>query len=269
MTISGTPSCPRLEFYATSYAVEQTLQQGSCVAVPPQTIFIAQLIAVSGNSDVSISDIETRVPSGAMTSNLTQIRNTSGYYMNVTWAPVASQENQTHILCFTAVRSNGLTIDESCITLLPGHFPPSPVQSTATPNQQLVYPSNTTWHIMFDRNIQRPSRTAYITFHEFNSELEVYRIDVSQSQEVAFEQSNGISITPNFGFAEQTRFSIRFDRAIVQGLELCGPESEPLLDKYYWTFETRDVTPPEVDFLQNPTLSNKKTSPSHGEPMRM
>ena len=264
MTILGTPSCPRLEFYATSYAVEQTLQQGSCVAVPPQTIFTAQLIAVSGNSDVSISDIENRVPSGAMISNLTQIQNTSSYYINVTWAPVASQENQTHILCFTAVRSNGLTIDESCITLLPGHFPPSPVQSTATPNQQLVYPSNTTWRIMFDRNIQRPSRTAYITFHEFNSELEVYRIDVSQSQEVAFEQSNRISITPNFGFAEQTRFSIRFDRAIVQGLELCGPESEPLLDKYYWTFETRDVTPPEVDFLQNPILSNENISISWG-----
>ena len=259
IAISGTPSCPRLELYTTSYTVEQTLQQGSCVAVPPQTTFTTQLIAVSGSSDVSIVDIETSLPSGATVGNLTQIPYSNSYYVNVTWAPQASQQNQTHMLCFSAVRSNGLTIDEFCISLLPGYFPPSPIRATATPNQQLVYPSNTTWHIIFDRSIQRPSRMSYITFHEFSSEQEVYRIDVSQSQEVAFE-SNGISITPNFRFTEQTQFNIKFDRAIVRGLELCGPESEPLVDKNYWTFETRDITPPEVEFLQNPAVSNENIS---------
>ena len=263
-TISGTPSCPSLEFYTTSYAVEETLQQGSCVAIPPQTTFTTQLIAVSGSLDVTIVDIETTLPSGAVIGNLTQIPYSNSYYINVTWVPQASQENQTHMLCFSAVRSNGLTIDESCITLLPGYLPPSPLRATATPNQELVYPSNTTWRIVFNRNIRRPSRTSYITFHEFNSEQEVYRIDVSQSQEVAFEQSNGISLTPNFRFPEQTRFSIKFDRAIVQGLELCGSESEPLVDKNYWTFETRDITPPEVDFIQNPAVSNENIFISWG-----
>ena len=256
---SGTVSCPRLEFYTTSY-IDQTLRHESCVAIPPRTTFATQLIAVSGSSDVSIVDIETILPFGAITGNLTQIPYSNSYYINITWTPQANQQNQTHTLCFSALRSNGLTIDESCISLLPGYFPPTPVRATATLNQQLVYPSNTTWRITFNQNIQRPSRNSYITFHEFNSEQEVYRIDASQSQEVAFEQSNGISITPNFRFNEQTLFSITFDQGIVQGLDLCGPENEPLIDKNYWTFETRDVTPPEIVFLQNPAVSNANIS---------
>ena len=227
------------------------------MAIPPRATFAVQLIAFSGRLDFSIVDIETSLPSNAMVGNLTQVPDSDSYYVNVTWTPEASQENQTHTLCFSAVSSNGLMVNESCINLLPGYYLPSPVQATATPNQQLVYPSNATWHIMFNRTIRRPSKASYITFHEFNSEQEVYRIDVSQSQEVAFDQSNGISITPNFTFEEQTRFSIMFDRAVVQGLELCGPESEPLVDKNYWTFETRDITPPEVYFLQIPAVSNE------------
>ena len=76
-TAAGTPSYPHLEFYATSpklnFNVEQSLQQGSCVAIPPQTTFAGQLIAVSGSLDVSIVDIETSLPSNAMVGSLTQI----------------------------------------------------------------------------------------------------------------------------------------------------------------------------------------------------
>ena len=134
-------SCPRPEFYTTVY-IDQTLPHSSCVAIPTQTSFTSQLIAYSGSADVSIINIETTLPVGAIAGNITQMPNTSGYYVNVTWDPQLSQHNQTHMLCFSALRSNGLTIDESCINLVPGYSPPAPVR--AMPNAELVYPSNTT-----------------------------------------------------------------------------------------------------------------------------
>ena len=255
----GMISCPRLEFYTTAN-IEQTLPHGSCFAIPPQTSFTSQLIAYSGSSNVSIMDIETTLPSGAVARDIAQIPHTNGYYVNVTWTPQMSQYNQTHMLCFTAVRSNGLTIDESCVSLVPGFSPPIPVQ--VRPNRQLVYPSNTTWYVEFDRNIYRPLEPSYITFHEYNTQEEVYRIDVSQLQEATFETSHRLSVTPNFRFTEQMQFSIKFDRGIVQGQDLCGLESEPLVDGNYWTFETRDVTPPEISFVLNPAVSNENISAS-------
>ena len=131
-----------------------------------------------------------------------------------------------------------------------------PVQESATPNQHLVHPSNTTWYIRFDMDIKQPSVVAYITFHDLDTEEVVYRIDSSQSQEVVFEGSDGISISPSHAFEEKKRFYINLEGSVVQGLEGCGPRNEPVEDKNFWTFETMDVTPPTITFLENPQVSN-------------
>ena len=248
-------SCPRLEFYLSPYS-SQAVQPGSCVAVRPQRRFEIQLIAISGTSTVSIAHIQSNTPVGATVGNLTRISNSNSYYVNITWTPQANQWNQTHMLCFSAVRSNLLPIDESCIDLLPGYNPPAPIRTTAMPNQQLVYPSNTTWRITFDSNVQRPSLSAHITFHEYAMQLEVYRIDVSESHEVAFAPANGITMRPDFTFTEQTQFYIKFDRGIVNAVDLCRPGNEAVTDKNFWTFETRDITPPTTNFIENPSISN-------------
>ena len=109
---------------------------------------------------------------------------------------------------------------------------------------------------MFDSNVQRPSISAYITFREYTTQQVVYRIDVSGSQEVVFVPSNGIAIRPNFTFTEQAQFYIQFDGGIVNSLDFCGPRNEPVIDKNFWTFETRDTTPPTITFLENPSLTN-------------
>ena len=189
--------------------------------------------------------------------NLTHILNSDSYYVNVTWTPQASQFNQIHMLCLSAVRSNGLPIEQSCINLLPGYLPPTPIRSTAMPNQQLVYPSNTTWQVMFDSNVQRPSVNAYITFHEYTTDLDIYKIDASESQEVVFgPAANEIAIRPNFTFAEQIHFFITLDIGVVNGLDYCGPGNEPITDKNFWTFETRDTTPPIITFLESASITN-------------
>ena len=241
--------------------IHPTLPHGSCVAIPPGTTFRTQLIADSGSSDTSIVEIQTLPPLGTIVGQLTRISNSNNYYVrNITWTPSINQQNQTHLFCFTAVKSDRLSSDQTCINLLPGYFPPAPIPSTAMPNHQLVHPSNTTWHIRFDNDIERPSLMAYITFHEYNSEEEVHRIDASRSPEVTYIHPDVLSITPNFIFFEKMHFYITFERGVIQGLERCGPENEPVVDKNFWTFETMDITPPTIIFLLNTAVTNTNVS---------
>ena len=50
----------------------------------------------------------------------------------------------------------------------------------------LVHPCDATWNVNFDRDVDRPSATAFITFHEFDTDVVVHRIDTSSSSEVVF-----------------------------------------------------------------------------------
>ncbi len=234
------------------------IEHGSCVAIPPGTPFETQLVANSSSSDTTIVEIQTVPPLGTIVGPLTPVSN-STFYVNVTWTPDISQQNRTHLFCFIAVRSDSIPSDQICIDLLPGYYPPAPVQGTAMPNQEMVHPFNTTWRIRFDTDIRRPSVIAFITFHEYSSEEEVYRLDASTSTEVTYEYPNVLSFAPNFAFAEEKKFYITFDREIVQGLEHCGAGNEPLVDKDFWTFETIDTTP-TITLLENAIIDNANVS---------
>ena len=236
--------------------ITPTIQHGTCVAIPPGITFVTQLTASSGGSDIVIAEIQTTSPLGTSKGEVQHINGSTTYYVNITWTPEEDQQNQTHLFCYTAVDSDGIASAQTCIQLLPGYFPPKPIQETATHNQQLVHPSNTTWHVRFDSSIQRSSVVSFITFHDFNTEEEVYRIDASQSQEVVFELSNKISISPNHVFEEKKVFYINLDRSVVQGLQGCGPGNEPVENKNFWTFKTTDVTAPMITFLENPPVTN-------------
>ena len=105
-------------------------------------------------------------------------------------------------------------------------------------------------------DIKRPSTAAFITFHEYDSEHEVHRINASLSQELKFEELKVLSITPSYQFEEKSKFYTNFERGVVQGLQECGPGSEAIEGKEFWTFVTMDVTPPSIMFLERPSVSN-------------
>ena len=253
--VPSTESCSRSPEF-----IQPTLGQGSCIAIPPGAMFETQIIAVSGGFGVSITEIQTVSPLGTRKGELQYIAESIAYSINITWTPTVDQYNQTHLLCFTAINSVGLASEQICIQLLSGYLPPMPIQVSATSDHHLVHPSNTTWHIRFDRGIQRPSKSSFITFHEFTTEVVVYKIDVSLSQEVKYTNSNIMVVVPHYSFPEKQTFYVNFDRKIVQGLLGCGPGNEPVTDKFFWRFETMDVTPPIISFLKNPSVSNVNVS---------
>ena len=233
--------------------IEPTLPSGLCLAVPPGETFSTRLIATSHSDTVSIAEIQTVSPRGTTRGELQQIQGTNNYYVNITWTPTADQQNETHLFCFTAVNSEGLASEQSCLEFLAGHYPPVPYPFFSKPK---VNPSNVLLHVRFNKNIQRPLKTAFITFHEFASEEEVYKIDVSISQEVVFNSSTEITILPNYLFMERNSYYLNFDRGIVQGTEGCGPVNEPVVNKTFWSFEVLDITPPVITVVENPTISN-------------
>ena len=240
--------------------IQPTIDQGSCIAIPSGATFETQLIAVSGGTSVSIVEIQTVSPLGTRKGELQHIPESNAYYVNITWTPTVDQYNEIHLFCFTAVNSVGLASEQICVQFLSGYLPPMPIQVSTTPDRQLVHPSNTTWHVSFDRGIKRPSRSSFITFHEFTSEVIVYKIDVSLSQEIKYIDPNIMTVTPSYSFPEKSVFYVTLDRRIVQGLLECGPENEPVADKNFWTFKTMDVTPPVITFLENPSISNSNIS---------
>ena len=237
--------------------IDPTLPQGSCVSVIAGETFTTQLIATSHRSLISIVEIQTISPIGTNKGTLQHIQGTYTYYVNITWTPTSSQLDQVHPFCYTAINSIGAASEQTCIQLLAGYLPPAPYPGPATPNHQMVYAFNATFHINFDKDIQRSSKTAFIIFYEFTSEVEVYRIDAFSSTEVTFSNPTEITVKPNFVFMENTIYYILFNEGIVQGTEGCGLKNDAVVNKTFWNFEVIDLTPPTITFIENPKENNK------------
>ena len=154
---TSTDSCSRQPQF-----IPPTLLGGTCVVIPSGATFTTQIIASSGGQSVSITEFQTTSPLGLRRSEIQQVSGTNNYFINITWTPQPDQENQTHLFCYTAINSGGQASEQTCIQLLAGFNPPTPVPDSALPNQALVHPFNTTWNLSFDQPIQRPSLAAFI-----------------------------------------------------------------------------------------------------------
>ena len=213
---------------------------GTCINIPPRTQFTYQLIATSGCSSVAITYIQIIAPIGTTENGPWHIFGTYNYYTNVAWTPTASQQNDTHFLCFMAINSENSASEQSCIKLAAGYHPPTPLIESATPNHQLVYPSNFTLQITFDGRIQRPLSSAFIEFYK-SWEL-VYQINASLSLEVTFNGPN-LTIVPNYVFTEGNIYYINFDRGIVESVKGCHLGNDPIYSQTFWTFEVINLIP--------------------------
>ena len=227
--------------------IPPTPEDGSCVAIPPGGTFHTMLVAMSGSASDTITDIETVSPAGMEKSYLFQKELSNVFYVNITWTPTTAQENAVHSFCYTATISAGLSTSQICIELMPGHRAPAPIPDTAVPNMGLVHPCDiaVTWNINFDRDVQRPSSPAFITFYESDTDVVVHKIDTSSSSEVVFEHGSMIVLTPYYIFEQNREFYINFDRGAVIGVEGCGPGNEPVTDRQFWTFNTLNKTSPK------------------------
>ena len=220
--------------------IPPTPEDDSCVAIPPGGTFHTLLVAVSGIENDTITEIQTVSPAGLQKSDLFHDEDSNAFYVTITWTPTTEQENATHLFCYTATNSAGLSSSQVCIDLLPGYNAPAPIPDTAAPKMVLVHSADATWRVNFDRDIERPSTTAYITFHEFDTDVVVHRIDTSSFSEVVFANGSMLVMIPDHVFEENREFYINLDGGAVIDVEGCGLGNEPVTQ--FWTF---NVTPYE------------------------
>ena len=235
--------------------IDPTLPQRSCVSVSAGETFTTQLTATSHSSTVSIAEIQTISPIGTNRGTLQDIQGTNNFYVDISWSPTTSQLNQVHIFCYTALNSVGAASVQICIDLAAGFNSPTPYPGLPMPNLNIDV-SNVTFQINFDESIQRPSSTVFMIFYEFQSDIEVYRIDTSSSSEVLFSHPMQITVKPNYMFADKTIYYILFDEGIVQRSVGCGLKNEEVTNKTFWVFEVIDTTLPVITFKDNPAESN-------------
>ena len=183
------------------------------------------------------------------------------YYVNMSWTPNDEQQNQTHLFCYIAVNSNGSASIQTCVKLHagPGISPqaPQPVNTSLSPNKEVVHPFKTTWSINFDKVIHQPSSPAKINFIRKDTDKTVYMIDASVSDEVTFDSCK-LLIIPSYSFEEKHEFYIKFEQDVVESFEGCQfAGNAAIMDKNFWTFVTLDVTPViYAEFTIQPSVSN-------------
>ena len=219
-----------------------TLMQGVCIAFASNDTFTTQILADSHTSDTSISEIVTVSPSGTIKGDLNQITDSNLYYVNISWTPSIAQQGQTHVLCYIAINSDGLSSEQICIKLSVGILPPEPNATSLSPasNSLVDATANATWSIQFNKDIQRPSVSSFIKFHNATNDEVVHKIDTSSSSEVNFE-SDELIISPNFALPEKQFFYITFEGGVVNSLEGCEPGNNPITEKTFWEFETPET----------------------------
>ena len=200
------------------------------------------LVAVSGNENDTISEIQTVSPAGLQKSDLFHDEDSNVFYVNITWTPTTELENDIHLFCFTATNSAGLSTNQICIELLPGYTAPAPIPDTTAPNMALVHSSDVIWRVNFDKAIERPSASAFITFHKYDTDVVVHRIDTSSFSGVVFANGSMIVLMPDHVFEENREFYINFDRGAVIGVKGCRLGNEPVTGRQFWTFKTHNVT---------------------------
>ena len=242
LVVNSTGSCSD-----TPEFILPTPEDDSCVVIPPGGTFHTMLVALSGNGNDIITEIQTVSPAGMEKSDLFHDEVSNVFYVNITWTPITEQENDTHLFCYTATNSAGVSTSQICINLLPGYNAPAPIPDTAAPKMVLVHSADTIWWVNFDRGIERPSTSSYITFHEFDTDDVVHRIDTSSFSEVVFANGSMIVLMPDHVFEENREFYINFDGEVVIGVEGCGLGNEPVTGRKFWTFKTHNIdsTPPE------------------------
>ena len=215
--------------------IDPTLPNGVCISITPGATFTTQLTANSFSSILSIVEFQTVSPIG---TNRGQIQHTPGsnvYYVNIAWTPSASQQNQTHLFCYTALNSVGVSSEQRCVLLAAGYYPPVPYQEHSLSTKQLFHSSNIAIVIRFDRAVKRPSLSSHLFFFEFYSDKEVHRIDTSSSSEITFNNIT-VTVVPNHLFTERQTYYLTFERGVVQGIEGCGASNDPVMNKNFWVF---------------------------------
>ena len=242
--------------------VPPTEDDGTCIAIPPNSTYTGILVARSSGPDAHIVDITTQSPSGMKKSPLMNGFGDNERHVNVTWSPTESQAG-TNLFCFVAVENTTASSDQSCVYLAVGNYPPRLKLGSMTPTG-LISRDHSTWLVEFDQATARPSKSAYIRFHDKRGN-EIFSIDSATDPSVIFTSSSSTSSSTltfqtRYLFDENSSYYITFDDGVAIGRQSCGPRSTGIKRSDFWVVFTGSSLNAPDSVLALPLLTIRLTS---------
>ena len=225
--------------------VPPTEDDGTCIAIPPSSTYSGILVARSSGPDAYIVDITTQSPAGMTKSPLMNGLGENESHVNVTWRPTTSQAG-TNLFCFVAVENTTASSDQSCVYFAVGIYPPRLKPGSMTPTG-LIARNHSTWWVEFDQVTARPSKSAYIRFHNERGN-EVFSIDSATDPNVVFTLSDSssssvLTFETRYLFDEYSSYYITFDDGVAVGRQSCGPRSTGVNLSDFWVVYTGASVP--------------------------
>lgn len=218
--------------------VPPTEDDGTCIAIPANATYVGLLVAQSSGPAAHIVDITTQSPAGMTKSQLMNDIGDNEWRVNIKWTPSASQAG-VNLLCFVAVENTTASSDQSCVYFAVGVDPPRPKPGSLTPSG-LISRDHSVWRVEFDQTIVRPSKSAFVRFHDEGGN-EIISIDCATDPDVVYSLSTSSSVLTfqtRHLFDEDASYYITFDDGIAVGTQSCGPRSPGVKSSDFWVVYT-------------------------------
>jgi len=255
-------SAPSIACDARPTFVPPTEEDGTCIAIPPNTTYTGILVSRSSGPDTHIVDITTQSPSGMKKSPLMDGLEDTERQVNVTWRPTSSQAG-TNLFCFVAVENTTASSDQSCVYFAVGINPPRLKLGSMTPTG-LIARDHSTWRVELDQATARPSRSAYIRFHDQRGN-EIFSIDSATDPSVTITSSTSssssvLTFKTRHLFDENSSYYITIDDGVAVGRQSCGPRSTGVKRSDFWVVFTGSSVKGQNALLALPLLTIRLTS---------
>ena len=243
--------------------IKPTPPHMACIAIPRGMQYDGRIVIDTNSPTAAITEVQTVGPVGLMRSAVTAIPLTTQTYMNITWLPGESDyfENNNNVesMCFTGLSSTGQSTEQRCISWMAGVLPPWVVSGSTKPRNIKVNPINPVFGVRFNQRIVRSIHRSRFIIKDIVRNEEVYSVSVSSREgieSIQFLDEGNVTISTNFRFEEKRNLSVSLESGFVKGTTGCGPENEEYPANDLWSFETMDITPPRILFMQAPRRSN-------------
>ncbi|UJR24846.1 hypothetical protein I4U23_006215 [Adineta vaga] len=214
----------------------------ACIGVPINVTYTERIVAtVYCAGDYIIEFITTSPLYMKKTAPARVSGTTNQWFITLTWTPIDDQKGP-QVFCAAPIDQNELTGPQHCINYVVGYaapnlIRPSLVQGTASP-VGTVFSNHSIFSISATGGVYHPNRNGtYIQiFNQANPSTPVWQVDCGHSSDVIYTGQTVSFIVRNPNWIHGALYYILFDSGAASGNVFCAPESDPIYDPTFWTF---------------------------------
>ncbi|CAF0857108.1 unnamed protein product [Adineta ricciae] len=224
----------------------------ACIGTPIGSNVTEYVIVQVYCAGKTIIDFITSTPVGMTKSTI--LNPSPGIYeLILSWVPTADQLGPQGF-CAGAIDNTQIQSNQWCITFLVGFdspdiIRPKLVQGSASPIGT-IFQYHSIFSIQTTRSVSRPTRNyTFISFYDSTTKTLVQKFDCGWAPEVTYTGLTTVVKFTNPPWIPGHFYYVTFDSGVASGTDFCHPESAPVTDPTFWTFN-----------IWNPAVSSTTTT---------